>query len=239
MDQQLTLGIIIVAAAVDSINPCVFGVLIFLIAFMTRVFKSPNKMLLFGLLYSAVVYTTYLLLGFGILKIAIGTGIASFFYWLAALIAIFAGLLEIKDYFWYGKGFSLQIIPGGAERIKFYTKQLEKTEQKHPLMLVLTTIVLGIVVVLVELPCTGAPYLAILGLLSKGEFIKAVPMLLLYNLIFILPLFIIIGIAYFGTSSERLEVWRKENRGLMRLGIGLLLLALGFYMLYSLNPIFG
>lgn len=238
MDQQLTLGIIIVAAVVDSINPCVFGVLIFLIAFMTRLFKSPTKMLLMGFLYSAVVYATYLLLGFGILKVAIGAGIASFFYWIAALIAIFAGLLEIKDFFWYGKGLSLQIIPGGSERIKFFTAQIEKAERRHPFMLVLTTIGLGILVVLVELPCTGAPYLAILGLLSKGEFAQAVPLLLLYNLVFILPLFIIIGISYFGTSSEKLEEWRKEHRGLMRLGIGVLLLCLGFYMLYSLNPIF-
>ena len=228
MGQELTIGIVIVAAAVDSINPCVFGVLIFLIAFMTRMFKSPNKMLLMGLLYSGVVYTTYLILGFGILKVAIGAGFASFFYWIAALIAIFAGLLEIKDFFWYGKGFSLQIIPGGAERIKLYTRQIEKMEQRHPLMLFATTILLGIFVVLVELPCTGAPYLAILGLLSKGAFSAAVPLLLLYNLVFILPLFVIIGIAYFGTSSE----------ALMRLGIGLVLLLLGFYMLYSLNPVF-
>lgn len=238
MGQELTLGLVIVAAAVDSINPCVFGVLIFLIAFMTRMFKSANKMLLFGLLYSAVVYLTYLVLGFGILKLTLGTGLATTFYWLAATIAILAGLLEIKDYFWYGKGLSLQMLPGGAERLKFYTSRIEKMEQKHPALLVLTTAALGVFVVLVELPCTGAPYLAILGLLSKGEFARAVPLLLLYNLVFILPLFVIIGISYFGTTSEALENWRKEHRGLMRLGIGIFLLLLGFYMVYSLNPIF-
>src|SRR3989337_4309210 len=109
---NLTITVVVAAAVIDSINPCVFGVLIFLIAFMTKMFKSANKMLLFGLLYSAVVYATYLLLGFGILKIAIGTGFANFFYWLAALIAIVAGLLEVKDYFWYGKGPFLPIVPG-------------------------------------------------------------------------------------------------------------------------------
>ena len=65
LDQNLTWGLVISAAVVDSINPCVFGVLIFLIAFMLKVFKSPAKMLLGGLFYSAVVYITYLLLGFG------------------------------------------------------------------------------------------------------------------------------------------------------------------------------
>lgn len=234
---ELTLPLIIVAALLDSINPCVFGVLIFLIAFMARVFHSSNKMLAFGLLYSSVVYITYLLIGFGILKFAIGSDFASGFYWFAAIVAIIAGLLEIKDFFWYGKGFSLQIIPGGAERIKYYTSRLENMEHLHPGILIATTAFLGVLVVLVELPCTGAPYLAILGLLSKGSFAQAIPLLLLYNFIFILPLFVIIGISYFGTSSKALESWRKEHRGLMRLGIGIFLLLLGFYMLYSLNPI--
>jgi len=236
--ENLTLPIIIAAAAVDSINPCVFGVLIFLIAFMTRMFKSANKMLIFGLLYSTVVYATYLLLGFGILKVAIGTGLATGFYWVAALIAITAGLFEIKDFFWYGKGFSLQIIPGGGDRIKYYTSKIEKMEKKHPALLILTTALLGVFVVLVELPCTGAPYLAVLGLLSKGAFSEAVPLLLIYNFIFIIPLFVIIGVTYFGTTSEALEKWRKEHRGLMRLGIGIFLMLLGFYMIYSLNPVF-
>ena len=111
-------------------------------------------------------------------------------------------------------------------------------EQRHPALLFLMTAVLGVFVVLVELPCTGAPYLAVLGLLSKGAYATAVPLLLLYNFIFIVPLFIIIGIAYFGTSSDRLESWRKEHRGLMRLLIGIFLLVLGLYMVYSLNPTF-
>src|SRR3989338_5672634 len=236
--EELTLPIVIVAAVVDSINPCVFGVLIFLIAFMTRMFKSPKKMLIFGLLYSIVVYITYLLLGFGILKVAIGTGFATTFYWIAALIAIAAGLFEIKDYFWYGKGFSLQMIPGASERIKRYVAWVETVHTKHPAFLILTLAVLGVFVVLVELPCTGAPYLAILGLLAKGEYASAVPLLLLYNLVFVLPLLFVIALAYFGMSSDRLESWRKEHRGAMRLLIGAFLIVLGFYMLYSLNPVF-
>lgn len=234
MPSDLTIGLVIGAAAADSINPCVFGVLIFLIAFMTKLFKNPHKMLLGGLFYAAVVYITYLLLGFGILKLALNTGLAVTFYWIAALIAIVAGLFEIKDYFWYGKGFSLQIVPGGAARIKYYTSKIEGAERRHPAYLILMTAALGVLVVLVELPCTGAPYLAILGLLSRGDFATAVPLLLFYNFVFIVPLLIIIGIAYFGTSSDRLEAWRKEHRGLMRLVIGLFLLALGLYMVYTI-----
>lgn len=238
MQEGLTLPIVIAAALADSINPCVIGVLVFLVAFMLRVFKSPRRMLIFGLLYTAVVYATYLLLGFGILKVAFSVGLASAFYWVAALIAIFAGFLELKDFFWYGKGLTLQIIPGGAERLKHYVQYLETAEQKHPLLLVATTMFLGVFVVMIELPCTGAPYLAILGLLSAGEFATAVPLLLLYNVIFVLPLLVIIGLAYAGRSLEAIEEWRKKHRALMRLGMGTFLIALGFYMIYSLNPIF-
>ena len=230
---ELTLPLVIGAALLDSINPCVFGVLIFLIAFMTKVFKKPHRMLLGGLFYTAVVYVAYFLIGLGFLKLTVSLGFSLFVYWIAALIAIGAGLLEIKDYFWYGKGFSLQLIPGSAERIKMITNKMAKMQKKNPALSFLMAGALGIFVVLVELPCTGAPYLAILALIGQGSYSNAIPLLLLYNLIFILPLFVIIGVAYFGTSSKKLEAWRKKHRGLMRLAIGLFLVALGVYMLFT------
>src|SRR3989344_6389200 len=187
MVEQLTLGIIIAAALADSINPCVFGVLIFLLAYMTKVFKNTARMLIAGLIYITTVYVTYFLMGVGIFTLAYTAGLAKPFYWFAASIAIIAGLFEIKDYFWYGKGFSLQMIPGASQRIKHYSKAMEKLETRHPVLSLGVAALLGVFVVFVELPCTGAPYLAILGMLSTGDFASGVPLLLLYNLIFILP----------------------------------------------------
>jgi len=230
----ITLPILFGAAVLDSINPCVFGVLIFLIAFMTKMFKSPKKMLVGGLIYVVVVYLTYLLIGLGFLKFTISFGFSVAVYWIAAAIAIVAGLLEIKDYFWYGKGFSLQIIPGGAKRIKLYTSKLKKLNKKSSMWTYLSAIPLGIFVTLVELPCTGAPYLAVLAIIGAGNYAQGLPLLLIYNLIFILPLFVIIGLAYFGKTSKSLEKWRKNHRGLMRLSMGLFLVALGTYMIYTI-----
>lgn len=230
----LTLPLLVGAALIDSINPCVFGVLIFLIAFMMKVFKSPHRMLLGGLLYTIVVYLTYFLLGLGIIQFTVSFGFMVVIYWIAAIIAITAGLLEIKDYFWYGRGFTLQLFPGAGERIEFYTKKIKKLSENSTFLSYLAAAVLGIFVVIVELPCTGAPYLAILALISKGYYSQAIPLLLLYNLIFVLPLFIIIAFAYFGKSSTKMEAWRKEHRGLMRLVIGIFLLALGLYMIYTI-----
>jgi cytochrome c biogenesis protein CcdA len=230
MADQLTLGLVIGAALADSINPCVFGVLIFLLAYMVTVFKNKLKMLLAGIIYTLVVYVTYLLIGIGLLAATHSTGIVKPFYWFAAVIAIIAGLLEVKDYFWYGKGFSLQMIPGGAEKIKKLSNTMKQLDVKHPLLSLGVAGLLGFVVVLFEFPCTGAPYLAIIALLSGGNYAEGIPLLLLYNLIFILPLFIIIALVYFGHTSHKLEKWRKEHRGLMRLWIGLFLLGFGAYL---------
>lgn len=211
------------------------GVLIFLLLFLSRVFKSRMQILVGGLFYSLVVYLTYLALGFGILKVAVSSGIASIFYLVAAVIAIIAGLLEIKDYFWYGKGPSLQMIPGSGDRLKRYTKKIESIYLSHPRLSLFFVALLGVFVVLVELPCTGAPYFAVLALLAKGAYAEAVPYLLLYNFIFIVPLFIVTALAYFG-RGERMESWRMEHRGVMRLIIGLFLTGLGIYMVYAVYP---
>jgi len=234
MFDQLTLGIIISAALLDSINPCVFGVLIFLITYLNSIYKNAKRMLIAGMVYVSVVYVSYLVIGLGILRITTSIGVTTGFYWLAAIVAILAGALEIKDYFWYGKGFSLQMLPGASQRVKVVTQSIGKMEKKHPLASLAVAGFLGFLVVLVELPCTGAPYLAILALLSKGETTQAVPLLLLYNLVFVLPLFFILGLAYFGKSSKSMEKWRKKNRGFMRLAVGLFMIGLGLYMIYSI-----
>jgi cytochrome c biogenesis protein CcdA len=234
MIEGLTIPILVGAALLDSINPCVFGVLIFLCAFMTRVFKSPGKMLLGGFLYTTVVYLSYFFIGLGFLKFTVSLGFSVIVYWIAATIAIIAGMLEIKDYFWYGKGFSLKMIPGAAERIKLFTKKIEDLNKKSIWLSYLAAALLGVFVVLVELPCTGAPYLAVLAIIGNGNYTQGIPLLLLYNFIFILPLFVIIGIAYFGKSSNAMEKWRKKHRGAMRLAVGIFLLALGGYMIYTI-----
>jgi cytochrome c biogenesis protein CcdA len=233
MIEGLTLPILVGAALLDSINPCVFGVLIFLCAFMLKVFKSPAKMLLGGLLYTFVVYITYFVIGLGFLKFTVSFGFSVAVYWVAAVIAIGAGLLEIKDFFWYGKGISLKMIPGAAKRIKYFTNKIAKMHKKDGMKSYIAAALLGVFVVLVELPCTGAPYLAVLAIIGAGNYAQGIPLLLLYNFIFVLPLFVIIGIAYFGKSSKVLENWRQKHKGAMRLAVGLFLLALGGYMLYT------
>jgi cytochrome c biogenesis protein CcdA len=82
-----------------------------------------------------------------------------------------------------------------------------------------------------ELPCTGGIYLAILGLMSRTfTFMDGLPYLLLYNLVFILPLVVILLLAAYGMPPEEANTWRIKHRRKLRFITGLAMIALGIIM---------
>ena len=218
---ELTAPVIVTAALVDSINPCAFAVLIFLLVYLTSL-GAKRRILKVGLTFIFTVFVVYFLSGLGLFKVIQTTGMTRTVYTLAAVIAIIAGLINVKDFFWYGKGLTLAIPKAGKPLIKKYI-------QKSTIP---AAIILGILVSLFELPCTGGVYLAILGLLSsKMTMREGIPYLLLYNLIFILPLIVLLLIVYRGISPEKIEKWRVEKRKWMKLVMSLVMIALGAIML--------
>lgn len=223
---ELNLPIVIGAAVVDSINPCAFGVLIFLLAYLAESVKKKVWMLINGLVYIGAIFLTYLVAGLVLLPVIRKLGaFSTVSYYVLAAVIILAGLLELKDVFWYGRGFSLAIFPSEARRIEAYVKRVSDKP--------LTAFVLGVFVALVELPCTGAVYLAVLTLMTFGGVaMNEVAFLVLYNLIFVLPLIVILFLVYREFSTTRFEAWRQKHKKLMRLAAGLVLIALGVFMLW-------
>ena len=136
-----------------------------------------------------------------------------------------AGILEIKDFFWYGRGFSLQIPHYFANKINEYSKNVT----------VPGVILLGAFIAGVELPCTGAPYIAIITLLSLNFNLQAFLLLVFYNIIFVMPLIIILLLVAGGMKLPMLQAWKQEARGTMRLAIGLLLVGLGWLLIMLAN----
>ncbi len=224
--EELTLPIVLAAAAIDSINPCAIGVIIFFITALLINKNERHKLVIFGIVYIAMVFLTYFLAGLGLIwfqSFLVQAGDSFLLGTVVGILVILAGLVEIKDYFWYGYGFSLGI-PVWA------SKKIEEMAQKATLPI---AFILGIFVALVELPCTGGPYFAITAILARQFDWTAVQYLFIYNIIFVLPLILILAAALFGISPEKMEHLRHEKRGVMRLGIGLLLLFLGYFiMLY-------
>ena len=213
------------AAIIDSINPCAFGVLIFLLAYLFKAFHSRRSVLLHGLTYISAVFLTYLLAGLILLPIISQLGrVSTGAYVGIGMILIIFGLLEIKDFFFYGKGPSLGIFPSAGKRIELIIRHITGKLS--------TSFFLGVFVALVELPCTGAVYLGVLALVSlTGLTANNFLLLVIYNFIFVLPLIIILLLIYRGGQTEKFEMWRKKYRGYMRLAIGVLLIALGGWMI--------
>ncbi len=234
--QELALPAVVLGAAIDSVNPCAFGVLIFLMTYLTKVFDRKSTVLIGGLLYTSAVYITYFLAGLGLLSAVQNPAISYWFYWVATFVAFSAAAFEIKDFFWYGRGVSMDmsIIPGSADRIKMWTQKMQKISKERPRTALAMTLPIGFGAAAFELPCTGQVYFAILGLINaSGAGPETwVPWLLLYNFIFVAPLLVITALMYVGMSSDRLERWRKKNRRYMRLLMGLFLYTLGAFLLY-------
>lgn len=217
---EVTLPALITAALIDSVNPCAFAVLIFLLIYLSTL-GATRRTLKIGLVYIATVFIVYFLAGLGLLTAIQSIGLTGIIFKIAAIISIIAGLINVKDFFWYGKGITLAIPESKKPLIQKYISRASMP----------AAIILGILVALFELPCTGGVYLAILTLIAKNAYAMAVPYLLLYNLIFVLPLVVILLAVYFGVSADKAEKLRVEKRKWLRLAMGLVMIMLGLAMI--------
>jgi cytochrome c biogenesis protein CcdA len=181
-----------------------------------------------GAAYISAIFVTYLVAGLGLVYFfsAIPIVIAEYLSIAVGLLVIAAGVLEVKDFFWYGKGFSLQIPTKFANKIHDWSTQNQS---------VWGVMLLGAFVAAVELPCTGAPYLAIITILRVDFNLIALSLMVLYNIIFVAPLIIILGMIVSGTKISDVSKWKEESKGTMRLFMGLLLVALGWILIMIAN----
>ena len=222
-----TIVTVLTAAAIDSINPCAIGVLILMMSVVLGAGGSIKRLLFLGFVYVSAIYVTYLAAGLGMVYFfaRIPLVLTEYLSIAVGLFVALAGLLEVKDYFWYGRGFSLSIPAAMAKKLDNFASR--------------TTVAgiafLGAFVAGVELPCTGAPYLAIITLLSQYFDWKAFLLLIIYNVIFVSPLLFILALVASGKKLQDLKQWKQDNRGFMRLAIGILLIALSWVLILIAN----
>lgn len=219
---DLTLLAVIIGALVDAINPCEFAVLIIL---MTTILSTGNskKALNAGLAFSASIYISYFLMGLGLYK-ALGIGGDSgWFFKLVGWLAIILGLFNLKDFFWYGKGFLMEVPLSWRPKLKSIIGSVTNPRGAFAI---------GFLVSLFLLPCTSGPYIVILGMLAnKTETLKAVLYLILYNLIFISPMVIISYAVYKGFDPKKAEEIRQSKLRILHLIAGLIMLGMGLVII--------
>ena len=214
----MLLPIITTAALVDSVNPCAFSILILTIAFLFTLGRNRSNILKIGLLYIFGIFIVYILIGLGILQTLQIFNIPNFMGKLGASLLIIWGAIELLGAIFPNFPIKLKIPKGSHSTM---AKLMEKGS-------VPTAFLLGGFVGLCEFPCTGGPYLLILGLLhDQTTFWQGFGYLIYYNFVFILPLMAILLIASNKTLLEKVQNWKSINVKKMRYISSLAMIILG------------
>jgi len=235
---SVTFWAMVVAALIDSVNPCAIASLIFLLSFLTVQKKKRTDLLKIGLLFTATVFVTYLLLGLGFFKaLAFLSGhlwIKEAIKWSAVVCAAIVGVISLIDAFRFKKSGNtkdvmLQLPKSVKLRIhKVITKNLTGKR------LFFGTIAAGFLVTILDSICTAEVYLPVIVMVAQhtdGE-LKLIGWLylIIYNIIFVMPLLAVIIAAYFGMTWNTLAKMTQKNLTLMKVLLGVVMLGLAVFL---------
>lgn len=222
-------GIMLPAAISDSINPCAFAVMLLLLSTILSRHQSRRKTLLAWGMFSLAIFLTYLAMGiwlFSALATASNTFVLKIAVW---ILWILVWLANLKDYFRYGKLFVMEVPYSWRPKMMAL---IEKVSSPW------WAFVVGVLVSLFLLPCSSGPYFTILWFLSaqsKTLNIRWYIYLIVYNLIFVLPMLVIAILVAFGRASvDKLAKMKHDNTKIIHLVVWLLMLWLWIYMMTTI-----
>ena len=217
------LPLVVVSAVLDSINPCAFSVLLLTIAFLFSIGKLRSNILKIGGAYIFGVFLIYILIGLGILQVLHLFNTPHFMAKFGAGLLLILGLINLINEFFPSFPVKLKI-PAASHHAM--AELMDKAS-------VPTAFLLGVLVGICEFPCTGGPYLMILGLLhDQAKFITGLGYLVVYNLIFISPLAIILLLSSDKLLLNKVEGWKKNNVRGMRVWGGIAMIILGIIIFF-------
>ncbi len=218
-----------VIAGLDAFNPCAFFVLLFLLSLMVHA-KSRARMMLVGGTFVMISGLIYFVFMAAWLNVFLWIGELRIVTVAAGLIAVALAAVNIKDYFLLGTGPSLSIPedkkPGLYQRIR----RLVAAPGIGAMLA--GTAILAVVVNSYELLCTAGLPMVYTRILTfrEADPIVFYLYLLLYNLIYVIPLFVIVALFVARFGSRKLG--ESEGR-LLKLLSGAMMLGLGAVMLIS------
>ena len=232
--EGMTLPIVLVAGLLDGVNPCAFATILFFLSYLHVARRTPAQMLQVGLAFALAIFLTYLGLGIGfaeaLSRAAAVRAVAEIFNWVLAVAALVLALLSLRDGVLCLRG---RLNETSLKLPMFLRKRINAAIRhgaKHR-RIVLAAFAAGVIVSVLELACTGQVYApVILYMFHTGaERGAAFGYLVLYNLAFTVPLLVVIVLAFFGLSNERLTAFFQKNVAVVKFataGLFLLILAL-------------
>lgn len=228
---------VVAAGLVDGINPCAFTTIVFLLSMLAYLGKTKSQIAAVGATFTAAVFATYVGIGIGLfyfIKVfAVNQGISLVLTYTIAGLAIVLGVWSFWDAIRYRR--SGQVDKGTLGLPTSVKKGIDSVirnglKTKH---LVLGAFRVGVLVSLLESLCTGQVYLQTIMLVLKDATLRlhAIAYLLLYNLMFILPLIIVVLVTYWGVGSDKLGGLIKKHLGTVKFLLAFMFLALGILLL--------
>jgi len=229
----VTLATVVIAGVADGFNPCAFTVLLLFITSLLAAAQARGaegaaglraRVIALGSVYIAAVFLTYLALGVGLLSTASVFTERHLPARLGAVLSIALGLWMLKDYFLPEIGLRLAAPAALGDWARAAARR----------MTVPSLIGGGILIGLCTVPCSGAVYLAVLSLLAaQPSALAGFGYLVLYNIMFVLPLAAILVIASARPALNRLAHWNLHHREWVRLGLGSGVVLMGFVILLT------
>ena len=213
----------LVVAGLDAFNPCAFFVLMFLLSLMVHA-QSRARMALIGgvfVLCSGLLYFVFMAAW---LNIFLVVGELALITTIAGLVAIVIAVINIKDFFWFKQGVSLSIPDSAKPSLYQRSRNVLKASSLGAMLA--GTAVLAVAANSYELLCTsGFPMvytrtLTLQNLPTPTFYLY----LALYNLIYVLPLLVIVAIFTVRFGARKLT---EEEGRVLKLLSGLMMLLLG------------
>ncbi len=228
------------AGLVDGLNPCAFATLIFLISYLTFSGRKGREVLAVGGAYTFGVFIAYLTVGVGLYKVLdmLGGLLTTLSRWVYAFTAVMCAILAVMSFLDFLKArrgaiqdMSLKLPPALRKRVNAVVRS-----SQHIRAFVLGAFITGAIVSMIELACTGQIYLpTIIYVISNPDLrLQALSYLLLYNVMFILPLVVVFGLVYFGTTSFQLGAFLEKNTARVKLAAVVLFASLAAWLGLSL-----
>jgi hypothetical protein len=227
--QSLSLPLMtLVIAGLDAFNPCAFFVLLSLLSLLVHA-RSRRRIALIGgifVLFSGLIYFIFMAAW---LNLFLLFGAVRWITLAAGLVALVIALLNIKDFFLFGVGPSVSIPESAKPGI--FQRMRGLLQSDNPWGLLVGTVVLAIAVNSYELLCTSGLPMIYTRLLTLEELPTGIYYLYLaaYNLVYVIPLAIIVTLFTLTLGSRKLQA--REGR-LLKLMSGSMMLGLGCLLIF-------
>ena len=242
--RSLGLLTILGAGLVDGLNPCAFATLVFFTSYLAFMGRRGREVLLAGAAFTLGVFLTYLAVGFGVLQFLAAlpflSAISRWVYGITAVLCLVLAAVSLYDWWQARRGKAEEMRLKLPRRLRRWINRAIREGATKPSRgmrtFVPVTFVTGVVISIIELACTGQVYLpTILFVLGVPELkVQAGLYLVLYNLVFVLPLVVVFALAYFGMTSQQLGLLIQRHAAKVKLATGVLFLLLAGWMAVTL-----